>query len=116
MLSWEHIYELALKVAVRPRLKNLDQLQKFNVVKGRYSEICNSLLSNAEGSNTVTEGYDWTAWAGAVRRAFRKGVPLGFLAHPTISFTMVYARRRGIKLTRLLIDEVFTSLHIAHFI
>lgn len=106
MLSWEHIYELALKIAVRRRLKNLEQLQRFNVVKDRYSKICNSLLNGSEGSNTVSKGYDWTAWAGAVRRAFSDGVPLGFLSHPTISFTMVYARRRGVRLSRLMIKDV----------
>lgn len=106
MLSWEHIYELVLKIAVRPRLKNLQQLQRFKVVKDRYAEICSSLLNGAEGSNAISEGYDWTAWAGAVRRAFRVAVPLGFLAHPTISFTMVFARRRGVSLTRLMIDDV----------
>ena len=106
MLSWEHIYELALKMAVRPRLKDLAQLHRFKVVKDRYSLICDSLLNGVEGSNTVSEGYDWTAWAGAVRKAFKDGVPLGFLAHPTISFTMVFARRRGIRRTRLLIDDV----------
>lgn len=106
MLSWEHVYELALKIAVRPRLKNLQQLQRFEAVRGRYSEILNSLLNGAEGSNAVSEGYNWTEWAGSVRQAFRDGVPLAFLAHPTLSHTMVFARRRGIQLTHRMLNGV----------
>ncbi len=106
MLSWEHIYELALKIAVRPRLKNSQQLQRFDAVRGRYSEVCNRLLNGAQGSHAVSEGYDWTELAGSVRHAFRDGVPLGFLAHSTLSFTMVFARRRGIRLTHRMLNDV----------
>jgi hypothetical protein len=106
MLSWEHIYEYALKMAVLPRLKDAQQMQRFNAVKNRYSDICSGLLEGAAGSNTVSKGYDWTEWAGAVRRAFNDGVPVGFLAHPTLSFTMVFGRRRGVKLTRIMINDI----------
>jgi len=106
MLSWEHVYELVLKIAVRPRLKTLQQLQRFDAVRGRYAEVCNNLLGGEEGSHAVSEGYDWTEWASSVRQAFRGGVPLGFLAHPTLSCTMVFGRRRGIRLTHQMLNDI----------
>jgi hypothetical protein len=106
MLSWEHLYEFALYVAVRHRLKDSRQLQRFEAVTGHYSKVCTKLLGGAEGSRVVADGYDWTGWAGAIRKEFQDGVPIGFLAYPTVSHTMVFARRRGIKLTSKLIDIV----------
>jgi hypothetical protein len=106
LLTWEHIYEFALRIAVRPRLKNLQHLQRFEAVRGRYSEVCNSLLNGDEGSHTVSEGYDWTELAGLIRKAFRDGVPIGFLACPMLSNTMVFARRRGIRLTHQMLKDV----------
>ncbi len=106
MLSWEHLYEFLLQIAVRQRLKNSQQLQRFEAVRGKYSNVCNVFLSGSEGSRVVSDGYDWTGWAGAIRQAFLDGVPIGFLAHPTVSYTMVFGRRRGIRLTGKLIDIV----------
>lgn len=106
MLSWEHVCEIVFNIITRSRLKNSLQKQRFAAVSGRYSEICNRLLSNAGKSHDLSECYDWGAWADAIEQAFQDGVPLDFLAHPTVSFTMVFARRRGVVLTQRMLNDV----------
>ena len=110
MISWEHLLEFVLQIVARPRLKDDQQLQRFNSVRERYSEICDILLSGSEGVRLGAEGYDWSGWAGQVRQSFRDGVPLGFLRQSTLGKTMVFARRRGIRATRQrvqLVSDVF---------
>jgi hypothetical protein len=106
MISWEHIYELALQVTVRTRLKNSQQLQRFDKLRGQYSRICDNLLDGTQGSQALSEGYDWTGWAGEIRKRFNDGVPLGFLSYPTISATMVFGGSRSIRLTQELVKIV----------
>lgn len=100
MISWEHIFELAMQFVARPKLKNKEALKRFIFKKNQYDRICNTLLQNKKGSVSYSVGYDWSGWAANVRRSFQTGVPLGFLSHPTVSHTMVYGRHRGVVATR----------------
>lgn len=106
MLSWEHLYEFALQMAARPQLKDSGQMKRFWFSSRQYSEVCNLLLNGDDSSQAVSNGYDWTGWAASIRQAFQNGVPLGFLAHPTVSYTMVFARRRGVRISSQLLAVI----------
>ena len=99
MISWEHAVEPLLQLVARRPLRDRRQLERFRCAAPRYEELCRRLLGEAAGSNTIASGYDWTAWAATIRRSFASGVPLGFLWHPTLRATMVFAARHGIRET-----------------
>lgn len=72
-------------------------------------------MQGENGLNEKAEVYDWGGWSGRIRSTFNTGVPLDFLSHPTIAYTMVFARRGGISLAKerqKVVVEVF-GLEIA---
>lgn len=101
MISWQHFVEFALNIFIRPFLKEPDQLQRFMGLRKEYENIYN-LLSNSilKGFEIEAKRQDWDMRSKGIRHFLQKGVPLSFLAHPLITHTMVFQRRRGILKTR----------------
>ena len=112
MISWEHVAELALSSIVRKQLRNRQHLERFDRLRYEYRGICEMLSNGQHSTITNTIGYDWGAWVETVRSSFERGVPLGFLRHPLLAHTMVFARRRGISLSRLRIDYVIRTFGV----
>ena len=106
------ILEFWLQIVVKPRLKDVLQLQRFNALKGRYSDVCNKFPNDLSGSRLETEGYDWSAWSANIRRSFCEGMQFDFLNHPTLAQTMVFARRRGIRATRQKLEFILEVYNV----
>jgi hypothetical protein len=105
-ISWEHILELYWKITYRRGLLIEEQLKRFKGLSCKYTEICALFLKDSQDLNLLSEGYDWGDWTGEIRQSFKKEVPLGFLAHPTLVKTMVLARRGGVGAAESLIKLV----------
>jgi hypothetical protein len=96
-LSWEHIAEAAWQLTVRPGLRDAAAIARFDTLAPRYEEFYGRLACSGKGSAADGSPFDWSDWACTVRKSFAGGVPRGFLAHPILSRTLVFARRHGVS-------------------
>lgn len=110
MFIYEYIKQVIYKIAYLDSLIDGVILDRFNEYSKKYSEICDSLFLENEKPETSSDGYDWGGWSGKIRGSFNPGVPLGFLGHPTIAYTMVFARRFGVEATRQRVNYILNIL------
>ncbi|KKK58388.1 hypothetical protein LCGC14_3044940, partial [marine sediment metagenome] len=106
MISWEQPAKKIMQLLFRPRLKDREQLSRFEEISMQYPEICRRLLGDSSGSCVSMGGYEWGTWAGQVRQSFHHGVPMGFLHHSTLTQTMVFSRKKGISITEKLARNI----------
>jgi len=96
--KFETVQEILLQQILLPKLRNNNEINRFNDIKNQYYDICKKLTSWGERSHlTVNPGYEWNSWAENIGRAFKHGVPISFLSNSLLAKTMVYHRRRGRK-------------------
>ena len=90
------LFENVRQAPLRRELRDDAQLARFEQLSPRYEEAYRRLTSAWPVASTADNKlYDWSTWAGQVRKAFTKGVPSDFLNHPRLVATMVLGRRRG---------------------
>ena len=112
MIGLEHIKEFYLNLTLRKQLLDSEQNARFSSLSKRYKDICLYFNGGGKQEDFNTPGYEWKSWASEVRESFDSGVPIGFLSLPILTHTMVFARRRGVRLTELRIkyvEEQFSS-------
>jgi hypothetical protein len=99
--SFNRPIEIINNIFILPKLREKNVQNRFIYLCKQYSKVFsnfNSIETLERGSN----GYSWDSWSGKIRSAFKKEVPLGFLSHPLIAYTMVLAGKGGaIQETRM---------------
>lgn len=92
------LFENVRQAPLRRQLRDDEQFARFEQLAPRYEEAHRRLTSAwAVASAADNAMYDWSTWAGQVRKTFAKRVPPDFLNHPRLVATMVLGRRRGAR-------------------
>ena len=92
----ESAREKLLQLVLLPRLRNRNEVDRFNYIKNQYCDICERLRSwGASFFSEVNPGYEWNHWAREVERSFGDRVPMSFLSNPRLIETMVHYRKGG---------------------
>jgi hypothetical protein len=85
---------------LRLLIRNDEQLKRFRDMSTTYRVSVDGLYSEWGSPPAAGDSaYEWSTWAGQVRRAFDSGVPLSFLDTPVLRQTMVVGRRLGLRAT-----------------
>jgi len=110
ILSRETIVQPLSQLWLRCALRSPQQDARFRAVSADYAAVCARLLGESSGSSSRTEGYDWTSFSHAVRRALEPRVPINFLRLRVLRRTMVFGSSRGIAATTkrvAIVENVF---------
>jgi hypothetical protein len=90
------LFENIRQAPLRRQLGEDAQLARFEQLAPRYEEAYRRLTAAWPVASTRDNAlYDWSSWAGQVRKAFTERVPADFLNHPRLVATMVLGRRHG---------------------
>jgi hypothetical protein len=72
-----------------PKLKESTTIQRFRHFSKTYSQLL-ILFGNNDALQRGSDCYSWDSWSGQIRSAFQDMVPINFLSHDVIRYTMVY--------------------------
>lgn len=93
------------------KVLNFNQFKSFKLKSREYLSIVNSFYTAEELRILNSNGYSWDDWRKKLRTEFSEKLPLSFLRHPLINFTMVFSDE-NIKATKMRVElskEVYSN-------